>query len=299
MALNMSVLRKAEEAVRRRFADAKPLIGCLLGSGLAAASDVFHVIEELDYADIPGLGRPTVKGHAGRLTLAECEGLQAFVFEGRRHWYEGEGWEPVAIPVFLLKSFSARILVVTNVAAGIRKDLAPGRIMLIDDHINAMGAHPLIGERDSFWGPRFPDQSAVYDPELRAVVDEAAANENRDIAHGVYLAVAGPAYETPAEIRAFRTMGADAVGMSTVPEASLAGAAGMRVLGVSCIVNRAAGLSSATLKHDEVTREAGKTAPALRWLLTAFLSRMAERLGASRVESMRRRGAARSTRVRR
>lgn len=278
MALNMNLLREAEKAVREQVPTASPLLGMILGSGLTALSDIIHVGRELDYADIPGLGRTAVKGHGGRMLFGDYEGLQLFLFQGRRHWYEGVGWEPVAIPVFILKAFGARILVVTNAAAGIREDLVPGSLMVIDDHINAMPSHPLSGEHDSFWGPRFPDQSVVYDRELMSMVDVGAAREKCRIAHGVYMAVAGPVYETPAEIRAFRMLGADAVGMSTAPEACLANAAGMRVLGVSCIANKAAGLSSTPLSHDEVAADAGRAVPDLKRLISAFLGEVAKRL---------------------
>ena len=283
-ALNQRSLHNAAEAVRERFPNAEPVCGLILGSGLAGAADFFSVRDRLDYQEIPEFGRPTVGGHPGCLLWADYAGLQAFVFQGRRHWYEGDGWEPVALPVYLLKTFGACVLIVTNAAGGIRHDLQPGQLMIIDDHINAMASNPLIGPRDPFWGPRFPDQSALYDPQLRALMDRAAEHEGKTLAHGVYLAVSGPTLETPAEVRAFKIWGADAVGMSTVPEAILANAAGLRVLGLSCIANVAADVSCSPMRHEDVTAVASDALPEVTRVLQAFLKELA-RTGVTQEES--------------
>ncbi len=275
--MNNQLLNEAAKVVNARLPDAHPACGLILGSGLSGAADIFNTRLSFDYHDIPGLGDATVDGHPGRLLWADFEGMEALVFLGRRHWYEGAGWDPVALPVYLLKTLGARVLLVTNAAGGIRKDLAPGDIMIIDDHINAMGVSPLAGPHDPFWGSRFPDQSAVYDPELRRLTDAAAKEAGGELAHGVYAAVSGPATETPAEIRALRSLGADAVGMSTVPEAMLASSAGLRVFGASCIVNVGAGLSSCSFSHENVTRAAGEAVPEMRRLLRAFFSRSARK----------------------
>lgn len=274
--MNLAMLSKGAQAVRTAFPAAKPVGGLILGSGWRAAATAFEVQGRLDYCAIPGLGRPTVAGHDGALLWGTCSGLETFVFLGRRHWYEGAGWESVAFPIYLLKAFGASLVVLTNAAGGIRADLAPGTLMVIDDHINAMGAHPLVGPHDESWGARFPDQTQVYDADLRRRMDRAAERLGQSLAHGVYLAASGPTYETPAEIRAFRAWGADAVGMSTVPEALLAHAAGLRVGALSFIANRAAGLGNSPLAHAEITAAANSAAPVMSRLLQGLWKELAE-----------------------
>ncbi len=276
--MNEKALAESAEIVRRKFAGAAPSCGLILGSGLSSAADMFDARRALDYREVPGLGEATVDGHPGRLLWAGFAGMELFVFLGRRHWYEGAGWEPVILPVYILRKMGVRTLVVTNAAGGIREDLTPGRIMIIDDHINMMGAQPLTGPHDPFWGPRFPDQSDVYDAGLRRLTDAAARESGREFAHGVYAAVSGPATETPAEIGALKILGADAVGMSTVPEAMLAKSSGMRVFGASCIVNRGAGLSDRRFSHEDVTSAAGAAVPEMQRLLEAFFREPARKL---------------------
>ena len=246
----------------------------VLGSGWGGVIDRFTIGNTIDYADIPCLGSTGVKGHSGRLLLARAHGLEILVFQGRRHWYEGCGWEPVAFPVHLSATLGVSVLLLTNAAGGIGNDLRPGELMIINDHVNALGANPLVGPHDPIFGPRFPDQTAVYDPDLRRLLDEAAEGLGHRISHGVYLATSGPTYETPAEIAAFRSMGADAVGMSTVPEAMLAHAAGLRVCAVSCITNMAAGITGERLSHEEVIAETDRARPAMCELLDRFLQRL-------------------------
>jgi purine-nucleoside phosphorylase len=268
--MNPELLNQAWKAVCRAFPKARPAGGLILGTGWSAAADAFAVRGALAYRQIPGLGQPTVAGHAGRLLWGELAGKEAFIFLGRRHWYEGAGWEPVAIPIFLLKKAGAGLVLLTNAAGGLRADLKPGRLMLITDQINAMFANPLIGRHDPFWGERFPDQSRIYDPELNARLKRAAARRGIRLAQGVYLGVGGPAYETPAEVRAFRGWGADAVGSSTVPEAILANAAGLRVAGLSCITNFAAGIGQRRLAHKAIQAEAVKSSKAMAALIREF-----------------------------
>ena len=266
--MDHAILEKALKFVRTRWPKAKPSYGLICGSGWSDVIAAFHEKESLGYDQIPGLGVPGVIGHAGRLVWATNKGHETFIFQGRRHWYEGEGWTPVALPVYLLKHMGASTLVVTNAAGGIRKDLKPGDLMLLDDHINFIGNNALIGPHHPVWGPRFPDQSCVYDAVLRQLVERAAKKARIHIKHGVYLAASGPAYETPAEIRAYRILGADAVGMSTAPESQLAHAAGMRVLGLSCITNYAAGITKEPLSHDEVTLATKAAMPKMKTLLS-------------------------------
>ena len=270
--MNMDILNAALAAVRNRFSGARPLGVVILGSGWGVSVDAFTVRKAIDFASVPGMGAPTVSGHAGRLLWADCGGAECLIADGRRHAYEGLGWEPVAIPVFLAKQLGATFLILTNAAGGIRRDLSPGSIMIIDDHINLMGAHPLAGPQDALWGPRFPDMTAVYDEPLRKHFDETARRRDIPVHHGVYAAMSGPSYETPAEVRALAGLGAEAVGMSTVPEAILAHAAGLRVGALSLITNAAAGVAGATLDHAEVLDQARARERTLQDFLTAVLS---------------------------
>lgn len=267
--MNYDVLNRAVEVVRERWPGCAPLAGMILGSGWSSAVDDMAVRDHIPYEEL-GLGKPGVKGHAGRLAWVETGSSQALIFQGRRHFYEGEGWTPVALPLYVLKALGARLVILTNAAGGIRDDMHPGELMIIDDHINFIPGHPLIGPHQSAWGERFPDQSEVYDLGLRDRLEAAASRTGHPIHRGVYLAGSGPTYETPAEIRAYRKLGADAVGMSTVPEAMLANAAGMRVVGMSCITNYAAGISTTPLNHDEVTATTRASMSRMSAVLTAL-----------------------------
>ncbi len=263
--------------LRDRLGDVAPRWAMILGSGWGGVADAFEILQNIPYEDIPGLGRTGVAGHAGRLLLATHHAQPFLIFQGRRHWYEGAGWAPVALPLRLIHGMGIRTLILTNAAGGIRADLKPGDLMLIEDHLNAMGVNPLIGAHDPTWGPRFPDLSAVYDPDLRTLWMAAAEALGQPLARGVYLATSGPTYETPAEIRAYRAWGGDAVGMSTVPEAILAHAAGLRVTALSCITNLAAGVSPTPLSHAEVIAETDRAQPRMQALFREALSRLAAR----------------------
>ena len=267
--MNHDVLERAAATVRERWPDCVPAAGMILGSGWSSAAESLGVRDEIPFEEV-GLGRPGVVGHAGRLARIASHGREALVFQGRRHFYEGEGWTPVALPVYVLRALGAPIVLLTNAAGGIREEIGPGELMIINDHINLIHGHPLIGPHDPFWGDRFPDQSAVYDAGLRDRLAAAAGRAGHPIHRGIYLAGSGPTYETPAEIRAYRALGADAVGMSTVPEAMLAHATGMRVVALSCITNYAAGIGAGTLSHDDVTRAARAAMPRMRAVLAAF-----------------------------
>ncbi|MBN1669953.1 MAG: purine-nucleoside phosphorylase [Kiritimatiellae bacterium] len=267
------------DAVRRMVGNARPDCGLVLGSGWSSAAEGFACRASVGYEEIPALGAATVPGHGGRLLDAEYAGLRTLIFQGRRHWYEGAGWTPIAAPVYLLRALGATVAVFTNAAGGLHGDWAPGALMLVSDHINGMGTNPLQGPHAPFWGPRFPDQTQVYDRELLAGLRRAARQTETEVHEGVYLAVSGPTFETPAEIRAYRAWGADAVGMSTVPEAMLASAAGMRVAAVSLIANPAAGLGP-PISHENVMTVTQRALPRMRALLQAFWRDMAkERTG--------------------
>lgn len=274
------ILRKPLEAslaaVKKAFPKAKPQLGMILGSGLSEVADSFEPLGVLSYEKIPGLGKAGVAGHAGRLVWGKSAGIETFVFQGRRHVYEGVGWEAVATPLFLLKSLGAKAVFLTNAAGGTNPKWKAGDLMIIDDHINLMGVTPLLGAHDPFWGPRFPDQSFIYDRKLRGVLARAGKKAKVSLRHGVYFAGTGPTYETPAEVRAWRTLGADAVGMSTVPEAMLANAAGLRVVGLSCITNMAAGILNQALTHQEVFETSQKAMAGMKRLILQFWKELAK-----------------------
>jgi purine-nucleoside phosphorylase len=270
MTTDRVALESAVDIVRTRWPAARPRAGLILGSGWGEVARAFDVRAEMPYAQVPNLGNPGVASHAGRLAWAVCGGGETLIFQGRRHLYEGSGGLPVMLPVYLMKRLGVTTVVLTNAAGGIRPGLRAGDLMPITDHINGMGANPLTGPHDPVWGPRFPDQTRIYRPELLAMLGRAGAAAGGLVEPGVYLAVSGPTYETPAEIRAFRIMGADAVGMSTVPEAILANAAGLRVAGVSCISNLAAGIGPSPLSHEDVEAAARAAMPRMQALLKAF-----------------------------
>lgn len=268
MQINQLTLDSAVEAVQKEWSDAKPKCGLILGSGWG---EVVAGLEgmELPYFKIPGFGKPGVRGHAGKLLTTTINGMELFIFQGRRHWYEGEGWTPVILPIYLLHALGARTVLLTNAAGGIRNDLNPGSLMVIEDHINMLGSNPLIGPHNPRLGTRFPDQSEVYDKPLREKLLKAGADTT-----GVYIATGGPTFETPAEIKQYRSMGADAVGMSTVPEAIVANALDMQVAGLSCICNWAAGISPAKLTHEDVNLVAEESMPRMKSTITAFLEEL-------------------------
>ncbi|MBF0287421.1 MAG: purine-nucleoside phosphorylase [SAR324 cluster bacterium] len=264
--MDYHLLKQAVEHIKEQWPEANPQYGAILGSGWNGAISSFKIKNKISYENIPGMEKPGVKGHAGQLIWAECCGLEALLFQGRRHYYEGIGWTPIALPIFVCQQMNVSTVVLTNAAGGLADGLRPGSFMLIEDHINWMGHNPLMGPHDPVWGPRFPDQTQVYDSNLKKLTNQAATIIGEKLHHGIYLATSGPMYETPAEIRTFLTMGADAVGMSTVPEAILAHAAGIRVLGISCIANKAAGLGGGNLSHEEVLEITQRAVPRMQKL---------------------------------
>lgn len=226
-----------------------PEIGLILGSGLGELAEEIENAVVIDYADIPNWGQSTVVGHAGKLVYGDLSGRKVLALQGRFHFYEGNPIEVVTFPVRVMKALGCQGLVVTNAAGGI--GYGPGTLMTITDHINFTGQNPLIGENLDDFGPRFPDMSDAYTATYRQIANQVANRLGIKLEGGVYIGVTGPTYETPAEIRAFKTMGADAVGMSTVPEVIVAAHSGMKVLGISAITNFAAGFQS-ELNHEEV-----------------------------------------------
>ncbi len=265
--MDKTILDQSWQTVQRQLAIETIDQVMILGSGWSDIADAFEIRAELSYAEIPAMGAPGVVGHKGRLLLVESGTGQSLIFQGRRHWYEGLGWTPVALPVYIAKALGATKVFLTNAAGGINPQLAPGDLMLITDHINWMGHNPLVGAHNPVWGTRFPDQSTVYCSKLQQDLRDAAKAIGQPLHEGVYLATSGPSYETPAEIRMFRMMGADAVGMSTVPEALLANAAGMQVGALSCITNHAAGVTDAPLGHEEVLAATSDAMPIMKAIL--------------------------------
>jgi homotetrameric cytidine deaminase len=261
----------AVAVIRARAPDFHPQVGLILGSGLDEVARAIEPVASFDYRELPGFPRPTVEGHAGRLELGRLGGVPVACLRGRAHLYEGHPPAIVNHLVRTLHRLGCASLVLTNASGSLRPDFAPGALVLIEDHLNLMGTNPLIGPNDPSVGPRFVDLSQVYDAELRAILQCAAEASGVTLGRGVYAAVLGPAFETPAEIRAFRVLGADLVGMSTVPEAISARHCGLRVAAVSIVTNAAAGLGGAALTHDETLREAAAAATRLRLLLEQAL----------------------------
>lgn len=261
-----------------------PSVAVVLGSGLGALAERLHDPVEVPYGDIPSFPRPGVKGHAGRLVVGRlgADGPRIAALAGRVHLYEGHAPARVVHPVRTLWRWGVRAVVFTNAAGGIRRDLAPGDLMLITDHINLTGKNPLEGPADLRLGPRFPDMSAAYEPALGDDLRAAAKAQGVPLREGVYAGLGGPSYETPAEIRMLAVLGGDAVGMSTVHEVIAARHLGLRVAGVSCITNLAAGLSAEPLDHTEVEATAGASREAFIALLSDGLGRIAARVEAPR-----------------
>ena len=248
------MLKPIDEAVAfiRSKSSLQPQVGVILGSGLGNVVDAIDVDTAIGYGDIPGAKASTVLGHQGRLILGHAKGTPVAVMQGRVHYYEGYEMDEVMFLTRVLGRLGIRKLVVTNAAGGVNTSYQPGDLMLISDHINFMGANPLRGRNIDDLGVRFPDMSDAYAESLRAIAKEVAAAQGLKLQEGVYLGLSGPTYETPAEIRAFRTLGADAVGMSTVPEVIAASHMGIPALGISCITNMAAGILKQKLTHQEV-----------------------------------------------
>ena len=249
-----SLYERAEHATRviRSRISVEPRIALVLGSGLGGFADDFEEAVSIPYEDIPGFVRSTAQGHAGRLVVGKIDSVPVVAMQGRVHYYEGYSLEEVTFAVRTFGLLGVKTLVLTNAAGGINVQLTQGALMVISDHLNLMGVNPLRGANDERFGPRFPDMSAVYSRELQELVINEAKAIGVEVRRGIYGALSGPSYETPAEIHLLRNLGADAVGMSTVPEAIVARHMGLEVLGISCITNMAAGISDEPINHEEV-----------------------------------------------
>ncbi|MCA1590862.1 MAG: purine-nucleoside phosphorylase [Acidobacteria bacterium] len=279
----------AEEAakfIRSKYApEIKSAV--VLGSGLGLFADEIENAVRIPYEQIPHFARPTVEGHAGHLVLGKIGGQTVAIQQGRFHYYEGYDMQQVTLPIRTFGKMGIETVLLTNAAGSLNSDMSPGSLMLISDHINMMGVNPLRGPNDTRFGPRFPDMTEVYDRELQTIVVEEAAAIARKrfekradhqladfLQRGVYCALSGPTYETPAEIHMYRLLGADAVGMSTVPEAIVARHQGMKVIGISCITNFAAGMTDEAINHDEVMETGQRVAGIFKELLGRVIRRL-------------------------
>jgi len=269
-----SAIRETVDLIRIRCRQ-QPVLGLILGSGLGAYADSFQNRTVIPFAELPHFPSSTILGHSGNLIIGNAEGVSVAALQGRVHLYEGYSIAEVAFPARVLGSLGIRRLIVTNAAGGINTAFKPGDLMLISDHINLMGTNPLTGPNLDELGPRFPDMSEAYDSEMRGIALEAARQMEIPLHQGVYIGLLGPSYETPAEIRMCRTLGADAVGMSTVPEVIVANHMGIRVLGISCITNMAAGILPRKLTHKEVLDTTEMVKEKFRSLLQGIINRLA------------------------
>jgi len=272
-----SLYERAEKAARmiRARTSAEVSVAIVLGSGLGAFAEELMDSTSIPYHAIPGFARATVEGHAGQLVIGKSGDVTVATMQGRFHFYEGYDLEEVTFPIRVLKLLGVRTLVLTNAAGALNVEFAPGSLMVISDHLNLLGANPLTGPNDDRFGPRFPDLTSVYAPELQNIVIEEARAMGLEMRRGIYAALSGPSYETPAEIHMVRTLGADAVGMSTVPEAIVARHMGMQVIGISCITNLAAGVSNRPIDHGQVMAVGER----VRGQFTELLRRVVTRLG--------------------
>ena len=280
ISLGTSLYERAEHATRiiRARTNVEPRIAIVLGSGLGGFADDFEEPVAIPYEDIPGFVRSTAEGHAGRLVIGKVDSVPVLAMQGRVHYYEGYSLEEVTFPVRTFKLLGIKTLILTNAAGGINVQLTQGALMVISDHLNLMGVNPLRGPNDDRFGPRFPDMSTVYSPELQELVTDEAKAIGVEVRRGIYGALSGPSYETPAEIHLLRSLGADAVGMSTVPEAIVARHMGLEVLGISCITNMAAGIGDEPINHEEVIATGNRVRETFTELLWRVVSRIHSRV---------------------
>lgn len=264
-------VQEAARVLREKLGGFQPKTAIILGSGLGGFAAELEQALEIPYDQLPHFPVSTVPGHAGKWVAGTVEGHPVLCMQGRFHYYEGYSMQEVTFPIRVMGELNIGTMIVTNAAGGIRRTFQPGDLMLIEDHINWMFDNPLRGPNVDEWGPRFPDMSQAYDPDLMACAEKVAAERGITVHRGVYIAVPGPSYETPAEIRAFAKLGADAVGMSTVPEVIVANHQGMKVLGISCISNMASGILPQPLSHEDVVRTSQQAQDRLTALVKGVL----------------------------
>jgi len=271
---------RAEHAARivRSRTTETPRIAIILGSGLGGFADDFDEAVHIPYEEITGFARSTAEGHAGRLVIGKIDQVPLIAMQGRVHFYEGYSLEQVTFPIRTFKLLGVKTLILTNAAGGVNVQLTQGALMVISDHLNLMGDNPLRGPNDQRFGPRFPDMTSAYSPELQEIAVEEARSLGVEIRRGIYAALAGPSYETPAEIHLLRNLGADAVGMSTVPEVIVARQMNIEVLGISCITNMAAGISDEPINHEEVMATGDRVRETFTQLLRRVVGRVNSRV---------------------
>lgn len=272
----MTELKRVHEAAESvaGVTPLRPEVGLILGSGLGALAEQMEDATPIPYTSIPHFPESTVPGHKGRLVVGTLAGTPVYAMQGRFHYYEGYPMEQVVRPVRMMARLGVKTIIVTNAAGGVNESFSAGDLMLIADHINMFGTNPLIGPNEEQFGVRFPDMTDAYDQQLRSLAREVAEEQGLALPEGVYVGVSGPSFETPAEIRAFRALGADAVGMSTVPEVIAARHLGVRVLGISCISNMAAGVLPEPLTHEDVMKVTARAAEAFGRLVTGIVSKL-------------------------
>ena len=264
--------KEAAQYIKDQGVDALE-VGLILGSGLGELADEIEDRVVIQYTDIPSFPVSTVEGHAGQLVCGTLGGKKVIALQGRFHYYEGYTMEVVTFPIRVMSELGVESMIVTNAAGGVNRDFTPGDLMMITDHINFFGTNPLIGANDEERGPRFPDLSQAYDLEYQTFIKEAASELDLPLKEGVYFGMTGPTYESPAEIRMINTLGGDSVGMSTVPEVIVARHAGIRVAGISCITNFAAGLGG-ELNHEDVIEVSTKIRSSFKSLVVTLLEKM-------------------------
>ncbi len=276
-----SEFERAESAAQFIFSktNLRPQIALVLGSGLGAFADEFENAAKVPYAAIPHYPRSTAIGHAGQLVLGKVDEIPVAAMQGRVHLYEGYSAKDVAFPIRVFARMGIKAVILTNAAGGIKREFVQGQLVVIKDHINLQGVSPLTGPNDERFGPRFPDMTSAYDRRFREMTIDEGSRNHIGLYEGVYAALPGPSYETPAEIRYLRTIGADLVGMSTVPEVIAARHSGMRVLGISCVTNAAAGILDQPLDHKEVLETGDRVRGQFIALLKSVIPRIAAELG--------------------
>ncbi|MCI2056442.1 MAG: purine-nucleoside phosphorylase [Oscillibacter sp.] len=267
---NRDICRHAVDFIRGKTT-AQPKIGVVLGSGLSDFCGELQDVTEIPFVSIPNFPRATVEGHTGAFLFGTYRGIPVVVLNGRLHYYEGYAQQTITLPTRVFSSLGVQTVILTNAAGGINESFTPGTLMLLTDHINFSGSNPLIGENLGEYGPRFPDMSDVYSRTLREALLARLEREELSVRQGIYMMYSGPSFETPAEIRMFRMLGADAVGMSTVPEAIVANHCGMNVLGISCITNMAAGILPQKLSQEEVIETAARVKPTFLRVLSSAI----------------------------
>ncbi|MCK5297135.1 MAG: purine-nucleoside phosphorylase [Alphaproteobacteria bacterium] len=267
-------VRAIVAVIKEIAGERKPEVAIVLGSGLGGLADEIENPVIISYNALAGFPQSTVKGHAGRLVIGKLNGVEVICMQGRAHYYEGNSADKIALPIRVFQKYGIKKILLTNAAGSMRKDMPPGSLMVLEDHINISGFNPLIGPNYDEAGTRFPDMTYAYDPEMRKLLLETAKEKEIELFKGVYLMASGPNFETPAEIRTFRSIGGDAIGMSTAPETLIAVHCGIKVAGVSVITNYGAGMVEKRQSHEETIEQANKAADKLKVIIRGFLRKI-------------------------